>query len=72
MKLHPEYAEYREQVPMLVPGLRRRVETVGATDLRRFNRLKSAFASEGLAGGGAPSMINRSPRGRSTPCHTPD
>jgi protein-S-isoprenylcysteine O-methyltransferase Ste14 len=35
MKLHPEYAEYREQVPMLLPGLRRRVGTAGATSLRR-------------------------------------
>jgi protein-S-isoprenylcysteine O-methyltransferase Ste14 len=35
MKLHPEYAEYREQVPMLLPGLRRRVATAGATNLRR-------------------------------------
>jgi methanethiol S-methyltransferase len=35
MKLHPEYAAYREQVPMLVPGLRRRVATAGATNLRR-------------------------------------
>lgn len=34
MKLHPEYAGYREQVPMLLPGLRRRVATAGATDLR--------------------------------------
>jgi hypothetical protein len=24
MKVHPEYANYREQVPMLVPGLGRR------------------------------------------------
>jgi steroid 5-alpha reductase family enzyme len=35
MKLHPEYAEYREQVPMLIPGLRRRVAAAGATNLRR-------------------------------------
>jgi hypothetical protein len=35
MKLHPEYAEYREQVPMLVPGLGRRVVTADATNLRR-------------------------------------
>lgn len=27
MKVHPEYAEYREQVPMLVPGLGRRAVT---------------------------------------------
>jgi len=25
MKEHPEYAEYRKQVPMLVPGLPRRM-----------------------------------------------
>jgi len=24
MRMHPEYAEYRKQVPMLVPGLSRR------------------------------------------------
>jgi protein-S-isoprenylcysteine O-methyltransferase Ste14 len=35
IKLHPEYAEYREQVPMLVPGLGRRVVTADATNLRR-------------------------------------
>jgi protein-S-isoprenylcysteine O-methyltransferase Ste14 len=35
MKLHPEYAEYREQVPMLLPGLRRREATAGAANLRR-------------------------------------
>jgi methanethiol S-methyltransferase len=27
MKVHPEYAEYRKQVPMLVPGLDRRART---------------------------------------------
>jgi protein-S-isoprenylcysteine O-methyltransferase Ste14 len=27
MKVHPEYAQYREQVPMLIPGLIRRVVT---------------------------------------------
>jgi len=27
MKVHPEYAQYREQVPMLVPGLGRRAVT---------------------------------------------
>jgi protein-S-isoprenylcysteine O-methyltransferase Ste14 len=27
MKVHPEYAKYREQVPMLVPGLGRRTVT---------------------------------------------
>jgi protein-S-isoprenylcysteine O-methyltransferase Ste14 len=26
MAVHPEYAEYRKQVPMLVPGLPRQVE----------------------------------------------
>ena len=26
MKVHPEYARYREQVPMLVPGLNSRAE----------------------------------------------
>jgi protein-S-isoprenylcysteine O-methyltransferase Ste14 len=35
IKLHPEYAEYRDQVPMLLPGLRRRVATASATNLRR-------------------------------------
>jgi protein-S-isoprenylcysteine O-methyltransferase Ste14 len=29
MKVHPEYANYREQVPMLVPGLTRRSVTPG-------------------------------------------
>ena len=27
MEVHPEYAQYREQVPMLIPGLIRRVVT---------------------------------------------
>lgn len=35
MKLHPEYAEYREQVPMFVPKLRRREAPVPATELTR-------------------------------------
>ena len=26
MAAHPEYAEYRQQVPMIVPGMPRRVE----------------------------------------------
>jgi protein-S-isoprenylcysteine O-methyltransferase Ste14 len=26
MAAHPEYAEYRRQVPMIVPGMARRVE----------------------------------------------
>ena len=30
MKVHPEYAQYREQVPMLVPGLGRRAVTTRA------------------------------------------
>ena len=33
MKVHPEYAEYREQVPMLVPGLARRAVTPRATSV---------------------------------------
>ena len=32
MKAHPEYAQYREQVPMLVPALGRRAVTPPATD----------------------------------------
>ncbi|MGA9672424.1 MAG: methanethiol S-methyltransferase [Terracidiphilus sp.] len=35
IEAHPEYAEYREQVPMLVPGLPRSVETPRAAALRR-------------------------------------
>jgi protein-S-isoprenylcysteine O-methyltransferase Ste14 len=34
MQVHPEYAAYREQVPMLIPGLRRRVATPTAGSAR--------------------------------------
>jgi protein-S-isoprenylcysteine O-methyltransferase Ste14 len=37
MKMHPEYAEYREQVPMLLPGLPRRVDTP-VRNLRRGSK----------------------------------
>lgn len=35
MKAHPEYARYREQVPMLIPGMNKRLECqleAGVTD----------------------------------------
>jgi protein-S-isoprenylcysteine O-methyltransferase Ste14 len=35
IEAHPEYAEYREKVPMLVPGLPRSVATVRAMNLKR-------------------------------------
>jgi protein-S-isoprenylcysteine O-methyltransferase Ste14 len=37
MKMHPEYAQYREQVPMLVPGLSKRAvgrPVAGVTSLQ--------------------------------------
>jgi protein-S-isoprenylcysteine O-methyltransferase Ste14 len=35
MKAHPEYAAYRKQVPMLLPGLPRRVVVASTPSLRR-------------------------------------
>ena len=35
IEAHPEYAEYREQVPMLVPGFPRSVETAREVSLKR-------------------------------------
>ncbi len=31
MAVHPEYAEYRKQVPMIVPGLPKRVEIISSS-----------------------------------------
>ena len=39
MAVHPEYTEYRRQVPMIIPGLPRRVEispkAIGASATQR-------------------------------------
>jgi protein-S-isoprenylcysteine O-methyltransferase Ste14 len=42
MAVHPEYAEYRKQVPMIVPGLPKRVEIIPAAIPNPMTRTHSA------------------------------
>ena len=42
MAVHPEYAEYRKQVPMIVPGLPKRVEIIPPASPTPMTRTRSA------------------------------
>jgi protein-S-isoprenylcysteine O-methyltransferase Ste14 len=42
MAVHPEYAEYRKQVPMIVPGLPKRVEIIPSAIPTPMTRTRSA------------------------------
>ena len=42
MAVHPEYAEYRKQVPMIIPGLPRRVEISMPKAMAGFGRPRAA------------------------------
>jgi len=42
MAVHPEYAEYRKQVPMIVPGLPKQVEIIPAAIPAPITRTRSA------------------------------